>query len=369
MIPLRIRIDIEGPHRGKRVIKLVSDLAKEVLTSPSLTSGNCAELVATFPSERVFKWGDHYIRIKGNAEDEIVGDVCLFNFEKGYADRLIRGNSKHNTLVVTEQCDQLCIMCSQPPKKTHHDQFHELYHACLLADSGKIIGISGGEPTLYKEELFSLIKDVNKQRPDLQFHILTNAQHFSVDDLEYLKSFRGNVLWAVPLYAAHPVIHDTIVAKAGAYERLLASLSLLVQAGAQVELRTVVMQQNISELPDIAKVIKTHLPFIQHWAIMQLENIGFARNRWSKTFFDHSIDFSGIAAAAAYTLASGIETRFFNFPLCTIPPAWRPYAEQTISDWKQRFDTPCLNCSVQEQCGGFFEWHPSARSYEAWGEI
>src|SRR5690606_40693855 len=55
----------------------------------------------------------------------------------------------------------------------------DLYKAaCMLAPQGAVVGLSGGEPTLYKDELFDLLDFALTMRPDLRFHVLTNAQHF-----------------------------------------------------------------------------------------------------------------------------------------------------------------------------------------------
>ncbi len=78
------------------------------------------------------------------------GDVILMFPEQRTAHRLIRANSQHNTLLVTEQCDQLCVMCSQPPKKHHVDLFDQFSAAIRLAPPHAFIGLSGGEPCFTK---------------------------------------------------------------------------------------------------------------------------------------------------------------------------------------------------------------------------
>src|SRR3546814_9164946 len=94
-------------------------------------------------------------------------------------------------------------MCSQPPRKTHVDRFARLTHAGLLAPPNLVIGITGGEPTLYKHELFALVEQVLTIRPDLEFHILTNAQHFDEGDIPRLRQpLYSNVTWGIPLYAS-----------------------------------------------------------------------------------------------------------------------------------------------------------------------
>ena len=196
---------------------------------------------------------------------EIEGDVLLVVPSRGLAHRLIRARSKHNTFLVTERCDQLCVMCSQPPKARHVDLFPFLETAALLAPKGARIGLSGGEPTLYKDQLFGFLERTSAARPDLAFHILSNAQHFEAADLDRLRSVRRvPLLWGVPIYANRAELHDKIVGKVGAHQRTIESLALMCRAGAAIELRTVLLSENVVDLPDLARFVAARLPFIAH---------------------------------------------------------------------------------------------------------
>ena len=303
--------------------------------------------------------------LAGAAPAEIDGDVLLVVPSRGLAHRLIRAGSRHNTFLVTERCDQLCVMCSQPPKARHVDMFPYLETAALLAPQGARIGLTGGEPTLYKDQLLGFLERTSSARPDLSFHVLSNAQHFAESDLERLRSLRDvPVLWGVPLYASRPELHDGIVGKAGAHDRTVESLALLCRAGAAVELRTVLLTENAAELPGLARLLTARLPFVEVWAIMQLENIGFGRKNWDGLFFDSSRDFAELAVALNYVRSRGIEALLYNFPLCTVPEAYRQLAPPTISDWKRRYLAVCEGCSERGRCGGFFEWYPEGRGFE-----
>jgi len=298
-------------------------------------------------------------------DGNIAGDVLLVHPQRRRAERLLRHGSAHNTLLVTERCDQLCVMCSQPPKKTHEDRFALLTEACLLADPGQVIGITGGEPTLFKAQLLGMIETVLTARPDLRFHVLSNGQHFAATDIDRLRSpLYQRVEWGIPLYAAAAALHDRIVAKEGAFARLEDSLAHLLMAGANIELRTVVLSHNVDVLPNLARHVAARLGFIGVWSIMQLENIGFARNRWQELYHDHRHQFDPIAAALDIATLHGIGSRLFNFPLCTVPPAYRQFATASISDWKRRFGEACDACSAKADCSGFFEWHPAANLME-----
>lgn len=289
---------------------------------------------------------------------QVVGDVVFVDPARGRAMRWLRRGSPHNTLVVTEQCDQLCVMCSQPPKKGHFDQFDHFRAACLLAEPGSLIGVSGGEPTLHKARLLDFLEAVLEARPDLHFHVLTNGQHFEPDDVERLRrTAYQRVCWGIPLYAAEPRLHDAIVAKPGAFERLERSLAVLLRAGATIELRTVVMTSNAPVLGELARFVTARLPFISIWAIMQLERIGYARNRWRELYFDHVDDFAPVASAIDQAVLRGTPVELYNFPRCTVPSAYRGYAAVSISDWKRKYLPACEGCAERTLCTGFFEWH------------
>lgn len=318
-----------------------------------------AKLIATDEAGAIFSTRYGLLAVDGLHASALEGDVVLVRPESDRLERVLRAGSPHNTLLVTGRCDQLCVMCSQPPKKTHVDRFALFEQACLLAEPGIVIGVSGGEPTLFKDALLGLIERVLTARPDLSFHVLTNGQHFGGEDIERLRNpLFLNVLWGIPLYSRQAELHDTLVGKRGAFARLEESMAYLALSGARVELRTVLLADNFESLPSLARYIATRLPFIHAWSIMQLENIGFARNRWSHLYVDHSADFGPIAAALDHAKLYGLPARLFNFPRCTVPEPYRHLAAASISDWKRKYVPSCESCHEREACTGFFEWHP-----------
>ena len=350
MIPLTLAANAEAA--SPFVTRLRTD------GTPGLASEDSVA-VATDAGSAVFSGRDGLFEITGVPSSDLHGDVVLVEPAQGRVHRLLRSGSDHNTLLVTERCDQLCVMCSQPPKKTHDDRFDHFESACLLAEPGAVIGISGGEPTLYKDRLLSMIERVLARRDDVSFHVLSNGQHFEDGDVERLRDPRyRRVTWGVPLYSADPGLHDRIVGKVGAFERLEAGLGRLMLAGAVVELRTVLVADNASELPALARYVTARLAFVASWSIMQLENAGFARARWSWLRFAHEVDFAPVGEAVDHAMLHGVDARLFNFPRCTVPSAYRPLAPASISDWKRRYAPACDACAVKADCTGFFEWHP-----------
>lgn len=366
MIPLRIKVDTDAETPFVVRLRSFEGWHGEADRSDI----NCFEAVlqTAAPESAEYVGEGGILRVHGIDPSEVDGDVLLVNPRRGIADRLIRASSQHNTFLVTERCDQLCVMCSQPPKEHHVDLFPHFEAAALLAPEGATIGISGGEPTLFKEQLLEFLQRTGDARPDIRFHVLTNGQHFDECDLTVLRSMDSDrILWGIPLYSRHAAIHDEIVGKQGAYEGLQRNLALLCRAGAQIELRTVLMEPNAPGLPALARYITTTLPFVRTWAIMQMENIGYGRQNWKNLFYDSSSGFDIIATALNLARSRGIDVQLYNFPLCTVPSAYRHLAPSTISDWKRAYMGECEGCDLRNRCGGFFEWHPRNHGYSALG--
>lgn len=298
---------------------------------------------------------------------DLQGDVLMIVPRHRTASRLIRHKSRHNTLLFTEQCDQLCVMCSQPPKRIE-DQWRLPFYkeAVRLADPGITIGISGGEPTLQRNLFFDLIENISVDRPDINLHILTNAQHFVDDDIPILRRInqRSDVLWGVPLYAPDAEAHDRVVYKSGAFETLLPNIYRLAAAHAKIELRTVLTGLNYPLLPRLADFISKNLFFIKVWAIMGLEPIGFAKAFKGDLFVDHSIFFEPLEHALDIANGRRLPTVLYNIPLCTIPQQYRKFCTDSISDWKKKFVTVCDECEMRSSCSGFFEWYTDSWAYE-----
>ncbi len=300
------------------------------------------------------------ITLHTNANDSIDGDVLLCFPQRGIAQRIFRRASKHNSILFTERCDQLCVMCSQPPKnKDFRWMFPHYEKAILLLDQGTMIGISGGEPTLYKDELFAILERVTIKRPDISFHILSNGQHFTVEDTDRLVKLHDSttIVWGVPLYSHNQETHDEIVGKRGAFNKLLENLFILGSTKARIELRTVITKPNYLDIPHLANFIAKHIPFIMDWAVMGMEPIGYAKANKDQLFIDHTAHPKPLISAIEISNALGVPCHLYNVPFCTMPEAWRDRCVDSIADWKKKYLPACDACTIKKSCSGFFEWY------------
>jgi His-Xaa-Ser system radical SAM maturase HxsC len=277
--------------------------------------------------------------------------------------RFFRPSSNSNTILLTERCDQRCIMCSQPPRNLDYAHFELYKEAIRQIDHKCIIGISGGEPTLFKKELIRFIDECSIANDNVTFHVLTNAQHFETSDIQSITSLRNNIIWAVPIYSNEVDCHDRIVGKQGAFRQLMRGLAILARASANVEIRTVILRENVYHITRLANFIGKNLPWINTWSLMQLEKKGFAVIDWDNKFFDTSEDFHMVEKSIEISCIRKFNLELFNFPRCTVPPQFRKYTRKSISDWKRKYLTACNVCSEKELCGGVFEWYDDDIGY------
>jgi len=105
---------------------------------------------------------------------------------------------------------------------------------------------------------------------------------------------------------------------------------------------------------DRTEFIGRNLPFVEQVALMGLEMIGFARANIEDIWID-PIEYQEALSEAAILLdRKGIRTLIYNHQLCLIEPRAWPFAVKSISDWKNEYHDECQNCSVINDCGGFF---------------
>ena len=77
-------------------------------------------------------------------------------------------------------------MCCQPPRKIDDIDYYYQQNIKRVMSAPKdlpLIALTGGEPTLMGEKLFSLIRLIREQLPNTEIHILSNGRKFA--DPEY----------------------------------------------------------------------------------------------------------------------------------------------------------------------------------------
>lgn len=286
------------------------------------------------------------------------GDVVRIDTERGALAVLYRRKAPSNSLLTTERCNHLCVMCSQPPK-TADDSYliDELLAAIPLFDPDtREIGFTGGEPTLQWPRFVELVKAMRNYLPRTALHVLSNGRTFndsrSAEEIAALR--HPDLMLGIPLYAATSELHEYIVQAHGAFDETVRGILNLKRAGVKVELRVVIQQANYEQLPALATFIARNLVFLDHVALMGLEPIGYAKANLDSVWVD-PVEYQPQLKSAVRTLQRArMPLSIYNHQLCTLDTSLWSHARQSISDWKNEFVGECSTCSVKHKCGGFF---------------
>jgi His-Xaa-Ser system radical SAM maturase HxsC len=271
---------------------------------------------------------------------------------------LWKNSAMHNGLLLTEQCDNYCLMCSQPPKDRDDSWLFDRATKVisLLPETARALSLTGGEPTLHADALISLLSHCKRVAPGLSVHLLTNGRRFA--DSEFARRYAAvglsDVMAGIPVYAPEPSLHDFIVQADGAFGETIHGILNLASLGQAVEIRVVIQKHTIPVLAGLATFIARNLPFVAQVALMGLEMTGLARPNSGLVWADPAHYQAELIEATGILITAGISTRIYNHQLCVLDPSLWPYAVRSISDWKNDYLDICQTCSVRDACGGVF---------------
>ncbi|WP_371234449.1 His-Xaa-Ser system radical SAM maturase HxsC [Pseudomonas sp. QE6] len=303
------------------------------------------------------------LQLRAPKDPQVVrpGDVIALTPTSNLVRVLYRRGANSNLLFITDRCNSLCLMCSQPPKDVD-DRWHieENLRLIDLMDAGEEnLGISGGEPTLYREGLLEILAKCKAVLPEKSTHLLSNGRLLKdpswIAALKHLNHSR--LSWGVPLYADNASDHDHVVQAPGAFSETMQGLYNLARANQVVEIRVVLNRLTTPRLPELAHFVFRNLPFARHVALMGIESTGLAKKHYEELWID-PLDYQEQLSQATYFLHNrGVPVSIYNLPLCALPAHLSCFARQSISDWKNLFIDACQSCAASSLCAGFFKSH------------
>lgn len=342
------------PLRSKEVLLLkngVPDVLPSGFKAYFILEGTNVQLPTTFREPNVFLLpADQYY-----LDDE---DIVRFDPERKSLRSLYRRQSNQNSLLVTERCNNYCLMCSQPPKQADDSYLvQELMQAIpLMSRETREIGITGGEPTLLGDDLLRLIQACKNYLPETSLHILSNGRNFK--DLELAQKVSAikhpDLMIGIPIYSDISNIHDYVVQADGAFDETIRGIINLKRCGVKVEIRVVIHKQTYERLPQLAEFLTRNLLFVDHIALMGLEMMGFTKANIEDLWID-PLEYQSKLVEAVETLARfKMNVSVYNHQLCLLDQRLWKFNRKSISDWKNEYMPECEPCKKKEQCGGFF---------------
>lgn len=294
-------------------------------------------------------------------------DIVVMEPTNGFIRTLYRPDSDHNVIFATGRCNSNCLMCSQPPQDRDDEGALTKRNLELIRLIGKPparLAITGGEPTLLGDRLFAIITALRDKFPETYSHMLTNGRIFAwcgftarLAAIEH-----PNFVLGIPFYSDDSAIHDHVVQAKGAFDQTVIGLHQLARYGLRTELRVVLHALTIPRLPQLAEYIYRNLTFVEHIALMGLENIGYAPRNMDKLWIDPHDYVEQLEAAVEILSTRMMSVSIYNHQLCVLPRQLWKFARKSISDWKNIYLDECQTCAVREQCGGFFQWATKVHS-------
>ena len=287
------------------------------------------------------------------------GYVVSIEPNTGFTRVVYRHDSRFNTIFATDDCNSNCLMCSQPPKKVDEEGIIEghLRHIDLIPNVPERFGITGGEPTLLGDGLIRILTRLKERFPETPLLMLSNGRMYAYKD--FVQKIAGVehpcFTTAVPLYASTAVEHDYVVQFKGAFDQTIQGLYNAAQYGLSIEIRVVLHKQTIPGLLHLMDYIYRNLPFVDHVALMGLENMGYVKKNWDILWID-PLDYADVLEQAVkFMWYRQIHVSIYNLPLCVVPNSIWSFARQSISDYKNIYLDECNKCKVQEYCSGLFQ--------------
>ena len=263
-----------------------------------------------------------------------------------------------NPLLLTEMCDCHCLMCPQPPK-AHDKDLTETSKRILnlvKVENAQTICLTGGEPTLLREDFFDVLGVINKKHPKSTVMMLTNGKSFA--DFEFTKrfvSFRPkDFLTCVSMHSDVDEAHDRIVGVKNSFYKTAMGLQNLARFREKIEIRVVVSRINAHHLESIATFIQRNFPFIRHCTFMGMEITGLAHDNYETVWIDPYEYREELSRALKVLSRADMDVSIYNVPLCLIEQKSWSFARRSISGWKNDYLPICQGCSVKLRCCGVF---------------
>lgn len=286
------------------------------------------------------------------------GDIIALNVSDLRVRVIYRKKSTHNSILLTEQCNHYCLMCSQPPKNIDDswllDEAKDLVKQ--IPFETEELGFTGGEPTLYGDGFIDLLTLVKSYLPDTSIHILSNGRRFQ--DIEFSRKYaqinHKDMVLGIPIYSDDPVIHDHVVQSRNAFNETVRGILNLKSLGQKVEIRIVLHKLTVGRLIQLTEFITRNLLFVDHVALMGLEIMGFTRANIDALWIDPFEYKDTLSDAVDIFQSYGMNVSVYNLQRCLVNEDILPAYRKSISDWKNEYLEVCSNCKKVSECGGLF---------------
>jgi His-Xaa-Ser system radical SAM maturase HxsC len=350
-IVVKVKADDGLPASGRHAI-LIQSKPDRISTRASFYLTCNAEIF-----ESLFQTDTPIVLLPNTLSHVEPGDILRMSVPDSQIRVLFKRSHRQNSFLLTERCNNWCVMCSQPPRNVDDAYIvTDVLEAISLIDpQTPEIGFTGGEPTLVGESFFKLIKAANNYLPRTALHILSNGRTFAKETFarKVAEIAHSDLMIGIPLYADNSADHNYVV-QASAFNETISGIFNLKRFGVKVEIRVVLHSATYHRLPALARYITRNLLFVDQVVLMGLEAMGFGKSNFQSLWIAPELLVPKVDESIAILNRAGIKTMVYNLPLCILGTASRAHAVRSISDWKNEYLEECDSCLRKLDCCGFF---------------
>ena len=190
----------------------------------------------------------------------------------------------------------------------------------LMDPNAEYVCITGGEPTILKDDFLELVEHVRDHFCSPILHILTNGRTFSYKS--FFDAYRARrpyqTLLGIPLHAADASLHDAITQSPNSFVETRRGLDNLYKAGERIEIRIVTSKLNYQNLDALSRMIVNRYPYCQHVCFMGLEMMGNAMMHRKEVWCNYDVLWPYVREACEILIAAGVNVQLYNYPLCLV---------------------------------------------------
>jgi len=273
---------------------------------------------------------------------------------------------------LTMACNERCPFCNvpaedyprpTPPESELTEQLQDFFDS-----AAQTLTISGGEPTLLRRRLLSLVRRaVDGGIPSVELQ--TNAVLIDVPYAEALAA-AGLTSAFVSLLSDKAALHDQLAGLSDAFPRCLAGIDALIAAGISVTLNPVIASATQERVVDYIRFVARRLPAVRSISLSAVQPHGRAADNLD-LLPDYSVLARQLPAAREVAQEAGITilNPYCGLPLCV---GWSDDLERCVEaaeardgGWRARpgidnqgnksHGAVCASCVLRPWCGG--AWH------------
>lgn len=303
------------------------------------------------------------IFFKGNikesfSENDIV-EIVPFKENSIFIRKIFKSNSEDNILFLTNKCNSNCLFCPDSDelrKNTAEYVEDNIELIRLLPKNIKHIGITGGEPTILKDNFFRILEECKINFPNIEYTVISNGRMFFYKDFceKYKKTHPLNLKTAIALHSYNEINHDKITRVNGSFKQTFLGIKNLLSLNEKVEIRIVLNKMNYKDLYKIATLIGENFKTVEEVNILSLELLGNAGQNYKDFWINKEEINSSLEKALPIFIKNKIKVNLYNFPLCLLKSEFWNITKKSITDYKSKYGENCQECIVFDKCDGFF---------------